>query len=151
MILRDVSKIDRPASVVWPYIATAELFRQWNDKIIDLEAAGPFQLGQTFHTHYRMSRRETRCWSKVTALEPERVLELHHGNCSGKGARRGLEAIERITLEEKDGRTVVRKEITVRNHGVPWLLRPFIWFVGRFGRPTGRDKLKELCEGGIRP
>lgn len=147
MILRDRSVIDRPASAVWPFVATAEYFRQWNDKIVDIETAGEFHLGQAFHTRYRMSGKEMTCWSKVSALEPERLLELHHGNCEGRGARRELEVIERIILEEKADRTIVRKEITVSNHGVPWLLRPLIWFITRFGKPAGKDRLKELCEG----
>ena len=146
MKLYDRSEIDRPATHVWRYVVTPELFLRWNDKIVALEAAGPFRLGQTFHTQYRMSGREMRCWSKVTVLEPGLILELHHGNCSGQGARRGIEAIERVTLEEKDGRTIVRKEIDVRNARIPLLLRPLIWFVSRFGRPKGPDKLKELCE-----
>ena len=147
MRLYDRSEIARPASAVWPYIITAEHFRQWNDKIIGLEAAGHFHLGHAFHTHYRMRGRDLRCWSKVTALEPERLLELHHGNCSGKGRQRDLAVVERITLEEKSGRTIVQKVITVRNHGIPWFLLPLIWLITRFGRPVGRDKLKELCEG----
>lgn len=147
MKLHDRSEIGRPAAAVWPFIVTAERFRQWNDKIIDIEARGEFRLGQAFHTQYRMSGREMRCWSKVTALEPGRLLELRHGNCSGKGTPHALEVTERVTLEEQDGRTVVRKEITVRNHGVPWIIRPLIWFVTRFGKPVGKDKLKELCEG----
>jgi uncharacterized protein YndB with AHSA1/START domain len=148
MKLFDRSVIARPASAVWPFIVTAEHFRQWNDKIVDIEARGEFRLGQSFHTQYRMSGKEIRCWSKVAALEPGLLLELHHGNCSGKNAPRDLEVIERVKLEEKDGRTIVRKEITVRNHGVPWILRPLIWFVSRFGKPSGKDKLKELCESG---
>jgi hypothetical protein len=147
MKLHDRSVIDRPASAVWPFIATAELFRRWNDKIIEIETTGPFHLGQTFHTRYRMSGKEMTCWSKVAALEPERLLELHHGNCAGRGARRDLEVIERISLEEEDGRSIVRKEVIVSNHGVPWFLRPLIWFVTRFGKPVGKDRLKELCEG----
>jgi len=149
MKLYDRSEIDRPASAVWPYVVHAGHFRQWNDKIVAVEATGLFELGQTFHTQYRMSGREMRCWSKVTALEPGRLLELHHANCSGKGARRELEVVELMTLEEKDGRTVVRKEITVRNHGVPWILQPLIWFVTRLGKPSGKDKLKEMCEGDL--
>jgi hypothetical protein len=147
MKLYDRSEIDRPASVVWPFIVTAEHFRAWNDKIIDLEASGEFRAGQTFHTGYRMSKNEIRCWSKVTALEPERLLELHHGNCVGQGLKREIEVVERVRLEEKDGRTIVTKDVTVTNSGVPWFFVPLIWFVTRFGKPYGKDKLKELCEG----
>ena len=147
MKIRERSDIARPALHVWPYIVTAEHFRVWNDKVIDLETQGEFRLGQTFHTGYRMSQHEIRCWSKVTALEPERLLELHHGNCTGQGLKRDIEVVERVTLEEKDGRTIVTKEVVIRNSGVPWFFVPLIWFVTRFGKPVGKDKLKALCEG----
>jgi uncharacterized protein YndB with AHSA1/START domain len=147
MNIRERSTISAPAAQVWPYIVTAELFRVWNDKIIDIEAQGEFRGGQTFHTGYRMSKNEIRCWSKVTALEPERLLELHHGNCTGQGLKRDIEVIERITLEEKDGRTIVTKEVVIRNSEVPWFFIPLIWLITRFGKPVGKDKLKEMCEG----
>jgi hypothetical protein len=147
MKLRDRSEIDRPASHVWRYVITPELFRQWNDKIIELDARGAFQLGQRFSTRYEMSRKQILCRSTVTALEESRLLELRHGNCSGSGIDREFEVIERITLEEINGRTTVTKDVIVGNSGMPWFLAPLIWFINRFGKPVGKDKLKEMCEG----
>jgi hypothetical protein len=146
MLLRDRSEIDRPAAVVWPFIVTAEHFRAWNDKIIDIEAQGELRIGQSFHTGYRMGKNEIRCWSKVSALEPRVLLELHHGNCAGQGLKRDIEVVERIRLEEKDGRTIVTKDVIVTNSGAPWFFVPLIWFITHFGKPSGKDKLKELCE-----
>ncbi len=145
MKLFDRSDVARPASVVWPYVITAEHFRRWNDKIVDMEASGPFHIGQTFHTSYRMSGKEIHCWSTVTALEEDRLLELRHENCTG--IHRDSEITERITLAEKHGRTVVTKEVTIRNSGVPWFFAALIWFINRFGKPVQPNKLKALCEG----
>ena len=80
------------------------------------------------------------CWSQLTRLDRGRLLELRHGNCSGPGTRKAVEVVERITLEEKDGRTIVTKDVTVRNSSIPW-------FISRFGKPVGKDKLKAMCEG----
>lgn len=147
MRLRERAEIDRPADHVWRFVVTPELFLQWNDKVVGMEARGTFQQGQRFHTRYVMSGKQLQCWSKVTALEPERLLELQHGNCSGKGVHGDIKVIERITLEEKHGRTIMIKDVYMLNHGIPWFLVPLIWFVTRFGRPVGKDSVKEMCEG----
>lgn len=147
--LRERTEIARLPADVWPFIVTAELFRQWNEKIVDIEATGQFRQGQSFITRYRMSGREMQCLSKVIALEPGLLLELRHGNCSGKGMRRELDVVERITLSEKRGRTIVKKEVDLRNSGLPWFMIPVLWFINRFGKPVGRNKLKDLCEGRI--
>jgi hypothetical protein len=75
------------------------------------------------------------CWNCGTGTAPDRA--------SAWPSR----SIERITLEEKDGRTIVTKDVTVRNSGVPWFVVQLIWFIGRFGKPVGKDKLMEICEG----
>jgi uncharacterized protein YndB with AHSA1/START domain len=147
MNLRERTAIDRPAALVWHYIVTPELFQQWNDKIVAIEARGAFQLGQRFSTQYEMSRKPLQCWSQVTRLEEGHLLELRHGNCSGQGIRRDIEVVERVTLEEKDGHTIVTKDVTIRNSGVIWFVVPLIWFINRFGKPVGKDRLRELCEG----
>ena len=148
MRFRERTEINRPVVHVWRFVITPELFLQWNDKVVEMEARGTFQLGQHFHTRYQMSGKQLQCWSALTAIEEGRLLELQHGNCSGKGVHGDIKVIERITLEEKHGRTVVIKDVHMMNHGIPWFVVPLIWFIRRFGKPDGRDKLKEMCEGG---
>jgi len=148
MRFRERTEINRPVVHVWRFVITPELFLQWNDKVVEMEARGTFQLGQHFHTRYQMSGKQLQCWSALTAIEEGRLLELQHGNCSGKGVHGDIKVIERITLEEKHGRTVVIKDVHMMNHGIPWFVVPLIWFIRRFGKPVGRDKLKEMCEGG---
>ena len=75
----------------------------------------------------------------VTALEEGRPLEMRHGNCTGQGIRRDIEMIDRITLEETGGRTIVTKNVTIRNSVVPWFVVPLNWFINRFGEPVQLD------------
>jgi hypothetical protein len=147
VILKERTEIGRPAAHVWRFIITSELFLQWNDKVVDMEARGEFQRDQRFHTRYEMNHKQLQCWSQVTKLEEGRLLELRHGNCSGQGIHRGIEVTERITLEEKGVRTIVRKDVIIRNSGIPWFVVPLIWFLNRFGKPVQPDKLKAMCEG----
>lgn len=147
MRIREQTIIDRPVAVVWPFVATAESFCAWNDKITHMEATGPFRLGQRFATHYALHGPPTQFMTEVVALEEGRLLELRHASPFGQGVRVEMETIERVTLEDAGGRTVVTRDIDVRNHGLPWWARPLVWFVTRFGRPTGEDRLKKMCEG----
>lgn len=146
MRILERTEIDRPVVKVWPYIISPEHFQKWNKRIIALEAKGEFRLGQLFTTHYQMSAKQIQCVSTATAIEEGRLLELRHSNCIGNGINPELEVCERITLQEVKGRTIVTKEVVIKNHDVPWILIPIIWFVTRFGKPTEPDTLKLMCE-----
>lgn len=146
MVIREKSVIDRPAAAVWPFIVSPESFRAWNTKVVSLEVKEPFRLGQSFVTHYAMSKKQIQCLSTVTALEENRLLEIRHAHCVGAGIGPELNVREKITLHERDGKTVVEKEVTIKNHNVPWILIPIIWFVTQFGKTTEPDRLKAMCE-----
>ncbi|MEK6742513.1 MAG: hypothetical protein AABZ15_02835 [Nitrospirota bacterium] len=36
--MKERTEIDRPAAHVWRFVVTPELFLQWNDKVVDMEA-----------------------------------------------------------------------------------------------------------------
>ena len=146
MNIRERTVIERPAAEVWPFIITPEHFIRWNDKVLSMEAEGSFRLNQPFVTHYRWGRRELQCQTLATAIEEGRMLELRHTNCIGSGIRRDMEVVERVTLQERSGRTTVTKDVIIKNHDVPWPIIPLIWCITRFGRPAGKDRLKEMCE-----
>ena len=146
MRLRERTEIERPVARVWPYVIRPEYFQRWNPKISSMDARGEFRLGQPFTTHYRWRAKELQCVSIATEIQDGRVLTLRHSSPVGPGIRRDMEILERVTLEEAGGRTIVTKVVDVEHHGVPWLLLPLIWFVSRFGRPVGPNPLKTMCE-----
>jgi hypothetical protein len=140
------SEIDRPVMKVWSHVIKPEDFQKWNKNIVSLEARGEFRVGQPFATHYKLGKKQSQCLSVVTNMIEGELLELRHSNCVGKDSCPDLEAVERITLKERNDKTMVIKEVTIKNHGVPWILVPIIWFVTRFGYSTGPDPLKLMCE-----
>jgi hypothetical protein len=144
--LYEKSDVARPAAAVWPFVATAERFKEWNRKVVSLDASGPFRLGQTFATHYLMGGKASQCVTTVTALETGRLLELTHANFFGDGISPRLSIRERITLTEKGGRTLVDKDVDIPASAFPWYWVPLIWFIVRFGRSVEPDRLKALCE-----
>ncbi len=148
MHIRERTVINRPAAEVWPYIITPEVFQTWNEKVSSMEAGGRFQLGQRFVTHYMWKKKQIQCQSVAVRIEEGRLLELQHTSPMGSGLNRDLEVIERFTLEERGAVSIVTKDVDFRHHDLPWFLVPLVWFVTRFGKPTGKDRLKEMCEGG---
>lgn len=149
MHLVERTELDHPIAKVWPLIVTPEAFQLWNDKVVAMDAAERFILGQSFQTRYVMNDRAMRCLTTVTALEDGRLLELQHTNCVGDKILSDLLVCERITLTESGGRTVVVKDIKITNHAIPWYFMPLIWLLNRTGKPDGPDKLKELCEANL--
>jgi hypothetical protein len=81
-------------------------------------------------------------------IEEGRLLELRHLSPVGSGLNRDLEVIERFTLGDRGAVSIVIKDVYFKNHDLPWFLVPLVWFVTRFGKPVGKDRLKEMCEGG---
>lgn len=148
MTIRERSVIDRPAATVWPYIIRPESFVKWNTKLSALDATGEFRVGQPFTTRYVWNNKAIQCVTEATEIRDDRLLELRHSGLTGAGIRPDMDIRERITLHEHGGRTFVTKVVTIRNHGVPWMFVPLVWFVANFGARVGPDPLKTLCERG---
>jgi uncharacterized protein YndB with AHSA1/START domain len=142
------SIISRPSAAVWPYIVIPEQFAKWNDKVASIEARERFRAGQQFTTHYLWKGTELQCLSVVAKLEEGRLLEIRHTRCIGPASHPDMKVTERVELEDQGDRSIVTKTVIVSNSAIPFLLRPLVWFISRFGKPTGEDKLKMLCEGG---
>jgi hypothetical protein len=140
------TEIERSAKKVWSYVIKPEVFQEWNKNIVSMEARGEFRVGQPFATHYKLGKKQTQCISVVTSLIEGKVLELRHSNCVGTNVHREMEVVERIILKERDGKTIVTKDVSLKNHGIPLIFVPIIWFVTRFGHTTEPDRLKLMCE-----
>jgi hypothetical protein len=146
MHLIEQSEINQPARVVWKYVSTPELFMKWNEKVLSIGTRERFVLNHTFPMELNWKANKVQCVTLVTQLEAPRILELKHTSITGDKVRPGMEVLERYTLHEKNLNTRVRKDIWIKNSGVPLLLRPLIWFINRTGRRSGEDRLKALCE-----
>lgn len=140
------TQIDRPASAVWRNVIKPESFQKWNDKIESMAARDEFRLGEPFVTRYNWRGKQTQCMSVAINISEGRMLELHHSDFLGNGVDPRMEALERIVLEERGGRTMVTRVLSIKHHGVPIILAPILWFVSRFGKSKDPDPLKLMCE-----
>jgi len=146
MKLIERSVIRAAPEKIWPFIITPEQFQKWNDKIVSIGAREAFVLGQPFSTCYEMSGHYSQCLSVAVEIRPFRLLELKHKAVFNSKGRSNAEAVERITLVQEGEVTVVTKTVLLRDHGIPFVFLPFIWFIARFGKRQGEDKLKTMCE-----
>lgn len=146
MHLRQKTIIDRPPMEVWRCVINPQNYLKWNEKIASLEAKDRFQLNQRFVTHYQWGRKQLQCMSAAIKIEEARLLELKHSSFVGSGVNPAMEVIERVTLEERGRRTVVAKNVFVKNHNIPWFFVFAIWLINRIGKPVKEDSLKVLCE-----
>jgi len=141
-------EIRRQAMTVWGYVIRPERFQKWNKKIAGMEAYGEFRLGQPFATRYRWKGRPIQCVSVATSITVGSLLELRHSSFVGDNVNPEMEVIERITLSESRGRTVVTKELSIK-HGIPLIWAPIFWLIVRFGWPAEPDALKSICESEV--
>jgi hypothetical protein len=146
MRISERTEIERPVMKVWSYVIKPEYFQKWNKNIVSMEARDKFTLGQPFATHYKLGKKESQCISVVTSMIEGSLLELRHSNCTDTNGPTEMEALERITLKERMGKTIVTKDVFIKNHGMPLILLPLIWFITRFGHPAEPDRLKVMCE-----
>jgi hypothetical protein len=146
MPISERTEIERPVMKVWSYVIKPVYFQKWNKNIVSMEARDKFILGHPFATHYKLGRKQSQCKSVVTSIIEGSLLELRHSNCTGINGPAEMEVLERITLKERNGKTIVTKDVFIKNHGMPLILQPLIWFITRFGHPAESDRLKVMCE-----
>jgi len=142
--MQDRILIAARADQVWTYVADPELMAGWNPKIVgvDREARGPVTVGERYWMTYRMSGKSEKLRITVTKFAAPTRLQLRHERDPARPDHYVLE--EYLLDEQGDGKTRVTQRINLRRAGLPLWVRPLLWFVHTFGRPTGKRYLEEL-------
>ncbi len=144
MILRDQIVIERSAQEVWPYVENPERMMSWNPKVKKVTRAhwdGRPGVGFRYGIMYEMSGKVGEMEAEVTTYEPpfRLVIRLTGGRLPEKAY------VEEIyELSEDNGRTLLRQKIIMHHSGINIVFRLLIFFVSRFGRPTGKTYLETL-------
>src|SRR5436190_17452857 len=141
-------EIRRQAMTVWGYVIRPERFQKWNRKIAGMEAYGEFRLGQPFATRYKWKGQQIQCVSVATSIIVGSLLELRHSSFVGDNVNPEMEVIERITLIERRGRTVVTKELSIK-HGIPLIWAQIFWLIVSFGCMAESDAFYSICESEV--
>jgi carbon monoxide dehydrogenase subunit G len=144
----DQIDIDATPEQVWPFLADPVLQAAWNPKIISIDrpCEGLVRIGET----YRMTAKHTNAQQDsevhvVDVIEAQQLTFEHRTAEAGTG----FVVIEAITLTPMGAGTRVEQTVDLSKTPIPWLLRPVIRFVMKFGKRAGGSQLiglKQMVE-----
>jgi len=143
MKLIDSIAINSPAETVWAFLVNPKNLPLWNPKVKRV-SPGSFsspRLNYRYSITYQMRERAraTEFMAEFVHFEP--LVKLVIRNTGGQGPRN--QVIEEIyELSERDGGTFLVQTIDIRNSGINVFFRFLIWFIQRWGKPTGKRYLE---------
>jgi len=151
MKLKDQVDIDATPEQAWPFLADPVIQAAWNPKIVSIDRAhdGPVLAGETFTMVATMNDKKTASRVEVADVVPQQRLIFRHHVEESKMAQ---VVTETYTLSSKGSGARVRHTIDLSQTSIPLLVRPIIWLVMTFGKPTGPQplgKLKALIESEV--
>jgi len=145
MELIDNIFINRPAGTVWAFLEKPENMLLWNPKVKRVSPSafeGP-QKGYRYSITYQMHERAkpSEFLAEFVHFEPLSKLVIRHTG----GLSPHNRVIEEIyELAERDGGTFLTQTIRIGNAGINIFFRFLIWFIQRWGKPTGKRYLETL-------
>ncbi|OGU29896.1 MAG: hypothetical protein A2X67_08685 [Ignavibacteria bacterium GWA2_55_11] len=149
MILRDAVEIQSSPDRVWKIVADPVAMPLWNDHVVRVTSPGSGPaVGRAYSIMYALNGKVTECTGEFTVVEPCHRLVI---KVRSTAVVPPLEAEERYDLEDRNGSTLLRQQVIVTSPRVPFPLNMLIWFVMKFGKPTGKrmlEVLKDLAESG---
>ncbi|MFN0156951.1 MAG: SRPBCC family protein [Bacteroidota bacterium] len=147
MNLRDEIMIDASPTTVWEFVENPESMALWNPKVKRVTAPqAPRRIGSTYAIMYEMNGKVQEFRAEFIEHDPPNKLVIRLNSASLKP---DSSVEESYTLTDCDGRSRLVQTITVHNSGINPIFRLLIWFIMKFGSPTGKrylETLKDLAE-----
>ncbi|MCA9231052.1 MAG: SRPBCC family protein [Planctomycetales bacterium] len=149
--MKETISVSANLDQVWPFVSDPVGQATWNEKIIDVRRKShePLQLGEQFGITYRMSGRERDANVEVIVCNPPHEVQFRH---QYRWKSQNRYAIEKYSMQQQGNLVQVVQEIDLRDAGIPWFLRPLVWFLNRYGKPVGQttmESLKEVIEASV--
>lgn len=140
-------------SQVWPLLAEPQSYRQWNKKVVKVEAPeGALHIGSRFRIATRLGNKDRKADVEVVDfLEPTKLGLLYHYK-SPASAQVVLVTYELI--QDTHDRTLLRQAVDLQDSGIPKLWQLVLWLLHRFGVSVEAGPLQRLaglaCAGSSR-
>lgn len=149
VILRESIEIDRPPPQVWDVIENPETMKQWSPKVknVVLENWGARGTGFRYRIIYALSGQPSELDAEIQEYRPPARLGI---KLTGGHLPRTDYVYETYELSPTAGGTRLEQTIEIHDSHIPLFFRVLIWFMRRFGQPTGKSYLagvKALAEG----
>jgi carbon monoxide dehydrogenase subunit G len=149
MTLKEHVHIDRPPEDVWNVIENPETMKLWNPNVkhVVLYNWGARSQGFRYRMTYALSGKANELDAEMLEYRPpvRLVIKLTGGRFARKTCIHEI-----YDLVPVEGGTRLEQTIDIHDAGIPLLYRMLIWFIRRFGKPTGPSYLagvKALVEG----
>ena len=151
MQLKEKVTINASPGQVWPFIADPVLQAAWNTKIVSIDRPvdGPLKLGDRYNMIAKMSGKESTSHAEAIDVLADKRLTIRH-HVEDKGAVQVV--TETYDLHAHQNSTRVTQIIDLSGTNLPWFVRPLIWLIMTFGKPTSEPQLitlKRLIESEV--
>ena len=147
MRLEDKVVIDAPADEVWKYVGSPEMWPLFHVKAGECRQVSPQPdvIGSLYDIEFRLGSKTalTRC--EIVECRIGRLISIRSTLPEPDGqSGRSLSACITYELEDLGRTTRVTEQSEFTSPGIPFLFRPLIWLISRFGKPTGETTLMRL-------
>jgi uncharacterized protein YndB with AHSA1/START domain len=145
MQLKESIRIEASPDAVWQYVGQPDCWPLFHAKVrrakqLSLQAG---VAGSVYEIEFMLGAKSSPTRCEIVDLVPERMIEVKSVLPIPQG---GPERFARLTYElEDEGRqTKVTERIDMSGVGMGRLLGAVVWFISRFGRPSGQTTLMRL-------
>jgi hypothetical protein len=147
MRLKNEVVIDAPSDKVWEYVGSPEMWPLFHVKAGECRQISPQPdvIGSLYDIEFRLGSKTsvTRC--EIVERHIGRLISIKSALPEPDGqSGRSLSACITYELEDQGSTTRVKEQIEFTSINIPPILRPLIWLISRFGRPTGETTLMRL-------
>ncbi|MFM8551683.1 MAG: SRPBCC family protein [Nitrospiraceae bacterium] len=148
MNLRDHVDVGRPPETVWRFLEDPNNLPAWNPNVQRVAPVtwGAPAKGFRYRATYVLRGKANEMEAEIEEFQPPVRLAV----ClSGGRMPKNAFAREVYDLTPIPGGTRLVQTIELNNTGIPLVFRLLMWFIQRFGKPTGKTFLatfKELVE-----
>jgi uncharacterized protein YndB with AHSA1/START domain len=147
MKLKDEVVIDATSDKVWEYVGSPEMWPLFHVKAGECRQIRHQSdvIGSLYDIEFRLGSKTsiTRC--EIVDRRIGRLISIRSTLPEPDGqSGRSLSAGITYELEDQGWTTRVKEQIEFTSINIPPILRPLIWLISRFGRPTGETTLMRL-------
>jgi uncharacterized protein YndB with AHSA1/START domain len=137
--------INASPGTVWEYVGQPDCWPLFHTKVrqAKLTSLQGGIVGAIYDIEFNMGGKTapTRC--EIVDLAPGRMIRVTSSVPDSHGGSAGF-AVLTYELEDELRQTKVTERIEMSVAGIPWIFRPLVLLLFRFGRPSGETTLMRL-------
>ena len=147
MKLNEGVVIEATSDKVWEYVGSPEMWPMFHAKAGECKQVSPQAdvIGAQYDIEFRLGSKTavTRC--EIIDRRIGRLIIVKSTlSDANRQTGRPISACMTYELEDLGRTTRVTEDIDISGASIPLILKPLIWFITRFGKPSGETTLMRL-------